>query len=164
MLLIAFVLIGKLYESTTYSFAAFATDAPRSEAKNHSIPTFIYIPSLELGLPLSEATKTNGVWPTYTDSVSHVANSSSPGEDDNVVIYGRNTTDQFGLLTSLAKGDEIILSLRNGDSYRYTVTDLHVVLPNETSLIKSSNKETLTLYTPYGFAGLKRFVVSATLK
>lgn len=163
-LFIAFILIGKLYESTTYSFAAFATTAPRHEVENHSLPTFIYIPSLELGLPVKEASITNGVWPTYTDSVSHVASSSSPGENDNVVIYGRNTAEQFGLLTSLTKGDEIIVSLKNGDSYSYTVTDLKIVLPSETGLIRATQKDTLTLYTPYGLASLKRFVVRASIK
>lgn len=162
--LVTFLLIAKLYESTTYSFAAFATDTPRPKAKNHSLPTFIYLPTLELGLPLKEARITNGVWPTYTDSVSHMASSSSPGENGNVVIYGRNTTDQFGLLTSLRKGDEIIVSLKNGDSYSYTVTDLHVVLPTEATLIRATQKDTLTLYTPYGVASLKRFVVRAAMK
>lgn len=164
LLLITLVLIGKLYESTTYSFAAFATDIPRPKAKNHSIPTFIYIPSLELGLPLKEASITNGVWPTYSDSVSHAANSSSPGENGNVIIYGRNTADQFGLLTSLIKGDEVIVSLENGNSYSYIVTDLNVVFPSETSLIRATQKDTLTLYTPYGVASFKRFVVRAAIK
>lgn len=162
IVLICSLLISKIYESTTYSFATFATAAPRSTAQTHAIPTFIYLPSLSLGLPLVQTSITHGVWPTQTDAASHLASSSTPGEHGNVVIYGRNTEDQFGLLTSLRKGDEIIVSNRNGDSYSYEVTDLGVFFPNETSLISTTNKETLTLYTPYGFAGLKRFLVRAT--
>ncbi len=156
-----------LYESTTYSFLAYANTSARTSSRaakktqDQPVATFIYIPSLEVGLPIEEASVAQGLWGYTPHTASHLSSSAQPGEKSNVVLYASNTLSEFGLLTSLQKGDEILVDMKNGDTLTYYVSDLEVVLPTETQVIGPTDKETLTLYTPYGFAGLHRFVVKA---
>lgn len=77
-------------------------------------------------------------------------------------MYGHNTKDRLGRLTSIRKDDIIIVTTLNGEMHPYRVTDLLIVSPNEVSVIGNTTKETLTLYTCYGFADLQRFVVKAS--
>lgn len=162
-ILIAILLItlNKTYELTQYTFLAYAHIPQSTQMKDRSLPTFVHIPSLEVSLPIDEVSNTTLFWKTNSDSASHLAASALPGESDNIVLYGRNTPESFERLTSLRKGDTIIINSKNGDSHEYIVTQLTIALPTEVDQISSTDEETLTLYTSYGFGGLKRFVVKS---
>jgi len=153
--------VHKLYDLTQYSFLAYAHKPIISHNKDRSLPTFIHIPSVEIGLPIDEVSNTTLFWKTNTDTASHLATSAVPGETDNIVLYGRNTTESFGRLTSVREGDSIIVNLKNGDTHEYVVTQLMISSPTEVDQISSKDEETLTLYTSYGFGNLKRFVVKS---
>ena len=158
--LIALLAITKTYDSTTYAFFSYASTVRHSLAKDHFVPTFINIPSLTIALPIDETSINYGFWGMSQDGVSHLTTTSLPGEKGNIVIYGKNEKDKFGRLTSLQKGDEISVITQDGTTHIYTVTDLAIVSPTETSLIDDTATETLTLFTSYGFGDLKRFVRS----
>ncbi len=153
--------LAKTYESTTYAFFSYETTLSRLKNKNVSLPTFVNIPSVEIELPIDETAINHGIWGLSNDGASHLASSPVPGEKGNTVLYAKNTPQEFGRLTSLQKGDTIIVVTQDGTPHEYEVTDRKIVSPTDATLIDNTRDETLTLYTPYGFADLKRFVVTA---
>jgi len=159
--LILLILLSKTYKSTTYAFFSYDKSTARSLSSTYSTPTFINIPSLEIALAIDEATISHGFWSINTESASHLSSSPVPGEKGNTVIYAKNTPATFGRLTSLKKGDVIIIDTKDGLMHEYEVTELKVVSPTDSDLINNTEKEVLTLYTSYGFGDLKRFVVRA---
>ncbi len=160
--LVLLILLSKTYQSTTYAFFSYDKTTARSLSSTYSTPTFINIPSLEIALAIDEATISHGFWGINTDSASHLSSSPVPGEKGNTVIYAKNTPANFGRLTSLKKGDVIVIDTKDGIMHEYEVITLNVVSPTDSDLINNTEKEILTLYTSYGFGDLKRFVVRAT--
>lgn len=154
-------LLSKTYESTTYAFFSYDRSTIRSQSSTYSVPTFINIPLLEIALPIDESTMSHGFWRANDESASHLSTSPVPGERGNTVIYAKNTSAGFGRLSSLKKGDVIIIDTKDGLIHEYEVTELKVVSPTDSDLINNTTEEALTLYTSYGFGDLKRFVVRA---
>lgn len=158
---IAVLTLNKTYELTKYTFLAYADTQERSLNKDRALPTFIYIPSLEITLPIDEVSNTSLFWKTTSDTASHISSSAVPGERNNIVLYAQNSTDTFGRLTSLRKGDAILVTTIDGNTHEYQVVKLIIASPTEVNEISSTNDETLTLYTSYGFGNIKRFVVKS---
>jgi len=162
LLLVLFIVSIKIHDLTQYAFLTYAHASTRLEAKNHSLPSFIYIPSLEISLPIDEVSNTSLFWKSSPNYASHLASSASPGESANTVLYAQNTTDSFGRLSSLSQGDTIIITTRDGATHEYMVNQLIIASPTEVTFINKTDTETLTLYTSYGFASTKRFIIQAT--
>lgn len=159
---ILLTLLSKTYESTTYAFFSYDKTTARSLSSTYSTPTFINIPTLEIALPIDEAAISHGFWGVNSESASHLSTSPVPGEKGNTVIFAKNTPETFGRLTSLKKGERIIIVTKDGSTHEYEVAESKVVSPTDSDLINNTDKETLTLYTSFGFGDLKRFVVRAT--
>lgn len=161
LLITALVVFQTIYDSFKYTFLSTISSPARAENKDRSLPTFIHIPSVEIALPVEETTINFGIWEVKQNSASHLASSAIPNEQGNIIFYAKKTDDQFSRLTSLQKGDSILVSTYDGDLHEYIVADLLIVSPYEVSPVRNSEKEVLTLYTSYGFGDLKRFVVKA---
>lgn len=79
-----------------------------------------------------------------SNNLAHLPGSSLPGEKGNVFISGHSAlsrflslkTALFANLTDLKKGDEITAEVL-GTKYKYQVTDLKVVDPNDLSVINA---------------------------
>jgi len=142
---------------TKYSFAY----QPVAHASKKGLPTFIAIKDNNIFLPVKETIIQNGVWQISGDGASHLATSSRPGENGTIIVYGHNTLAEFGSLPFISIGETIVVSTADGKTYTYTVTKTVVVDPTDVSVLKNQHGETLVLYTCYGFADLKRFVVVA---
>lgn len=162
ILLVALVMFHNIYDSFKYTFLSYVSSPARAESKDRSLPTFIYIPSVQIALPIDETSIHYGMWEVKEEAASHLASSAVPGESNNIIIYAQNTEDQFERLTSLKQGDEVVVSTLDGKMHTYHVTSLTVVSPLEVSSLSSTDKEILTLYTSHGFGDLKRFVVTAS--
>jgi LPXTG-site transpeptidase (sortase) family protein len=159
--LVILILLSKIYLSTTYAFFSYDKTTTRSLSSTYSTPTFINIPTTKIALPIDETAVSHGFWDVNDESASYLSTSSVPGEKGNTVIYAKNTPDGFSKLTSLQKGDIIIVDTKDGLMHEYEVTITEIVSPTNSDLINTTDKEVLTLYTSYGFGDLKRFVVRA---
>jgi len=108
------------------------------------------------------------------DSLIQYPGTALPGQYGNAIIFGHSVLPQFfnpknyktifPLLPTLKKGDEILVDF-DGILYRYEVTSLHEVLPENVSVLEQHyNAEYLTLITcvPPG-TYLRRLVVTARL-
>ncbi len=132
-----------------------------SEVKDrHNTPTFISIPAVSIGLPITQTSIINGIWEIDKDGVSHLESSAYPGENSGIIMYAHNTHDRFGNLHSVKIGDEIAVTTRNSKLAKYKVASISVVTPNDVNAL-ITDSESLILYTCTGFADLKRLVVKA---
>lgn len=77
----------------------------------------------------------------------HITNTALPGETGNSVITGHRDTF-FRHIFELGKGDEIDVQ-RNGQVYRYRVTDKKIVSPDDVSVLNRTSDAQLTLITCY---------------
>lgn len=95
-------------------------------------------------------------------SVGHFEGSVMPGEEGNFAIAGhRNYTSNKFLsdLDKLEKNDEIKVESK-GKTYRYKVSSIEVVEPEEVSVIDSTEKKEITLVTcTPKFIGSHRLIV-----
>ena len=118
-------------------------------------------------IPNTDDAVANGL----AQGVIHVNGTSKPGEKGNVYITGHssnypwakgNYNQIFALLDKLVIGDQIKVAYQN-KTYLYTVFEKKVVMPSDTSILKQTedNRLTLVTCTPVG-TNLKRLVVLAT--
>ena len=94
----------------------------------------------------------------------HITGTALPGEGGNTAIAGHRDSF-FRPLKDVRTGDEIVVST-SGQETPYKVTGTEIVDPKDTSVLRASNEETLTLITCYPFyyvgAAPKRFIVHAS--
>ncbi len=131
-----------------------------SQHANSSLPKSIYISSIvnsEIVIALSR----EGSLPIAQSKPTYLLNSPKPGDNANIIIYGHNSSDVFGNLHTIKKGEEIIISTSDGTIYPYRVTEILIVDPSNTEPLQTTNYELLTLYTCTGLLDSKRLVVQA---
>jgi sortase A len=102
---------------------------------------------------------------TLRVGLGHIPGTSSPGDHGNVAIAGHRDTF-FRPLRHVEAGDEIVLETPT-NAYRYHVTSVEVVSPSDIAVLRSHEKDALTLVTCYPFFYLgrapKRFIVHQSL-
>jgi sortase A len=93
----------------------------------------------------------------------HIPGTALPGRSGNVGIAGHRDT-VFRSLRSIRKDQEIILTTLHRED-RYRMVWSAIVSPKDTSVLRPSNRDSLTLVTcyPFDFIGPapKRFIVRA---
>lgn len=156
---LALALFFQARSQTKYSFSSYEFE--KVVASESATPTFISIHSIDLSLPIKPTNIKDGEWEIREDAASHLVASANPGEQKNIIIYSHNTSKFFGRLPDVKKNDEIKVVTMDGQQHTYTVTATHIVAPSEIWVIENNDREELTLYTCFGFADLKRFVVKA---
>ncbi len=127
-------------------------------------PVEVTIDSIDLDLPVSETVIANNTWQIADNSISHLAISARPGENNSIILYGHNTDDRFGPLLWMKTGESITLTTTDGKHFTYIVKTIVTVDPNNTKVLTSQKGETLILYTCTGFADLQRYVLIAKPK
>ena len=100
---------------------------------------------------------------TLRSAVGHVPGTALPGEEGNAAFAAHRDTF-FGPLKDVRKGDEVVVTTRDG-VHRYTVTSTRIVDPSDVSVLRPTGGRTLTLVTcyPFDFVGSapSRFIVLA---
>ncbi len=103
--------------------------------------------------------------------VAHAKGTFLPGEGGSSFLFAHSSdlpwritryNVSFFRLPELKKGDDVIIG-RKGKIYKYKVTDVRTVWPNEINYLRDTKKDQLILQTcvPVGTA-LQRFLVFAT--
>ena len=119
----------------------------------------VYVPRLSLTAMVEEGTDDA----TLLRAVGHVPGTALPGASGNVAIAGHRDSF-FRALKDLRRNDEIDFETLDG-SFRYTVDELTVVDPDNTSVLDPTPDKTLTIVTcfPFHYIGPapRRFIVRA---
>lgn len=127
--------------------------------------TSIYIPSVNINGKVvdgEDATHMNrGFW--------HFPLSAQPGKKGNTVIIAHRflhlppRTDTFFQLDKVKVGDKVIVNQKEG-SFRYTITNIEIVKPNDRTVLLQTYDYRLTLITCHPlWTSEKRLVVIAKL-
>jgi len=100
---------------------------------------------------------------TLHHGVGHIPGTALPGARSNVGLAGHRDTF-FRRLQDLRVHDQILLTTLDG-VYRYRITRIRIVQPEDIEVLKPTGAETLTLVTcyPFHFIGSapQRFIVQA---
>lgn len=100
---------------------------------------------------------------TLGRAVGHILGTSMPEQHGNIALAAHRDTFFRGL-RNIRLNDEIILTTTSG-KVRYRVVFTQVVEPEDTSVLRASEEDILTLVTcyPFNFVGTapKRFIVRA---
>ena len=124
-----------------------------SQLNINDVMATVKIPAINVNLPIYHGTETA----TLDKGIGHLFGTALPvgGESTHTVLTGHTglgTATMFDQLTSLKEGDVFYIEVP-GRHLKYQVTDIRVVLPNETeTLNKVEGKDLATLITctPYG--------------
>jgi len=128
--------------------------------ENGKLPLRIIIPEIGINLEVKKASVIDGYWEVFQESAGWGEGSGIPGEKGNQVIFAHARKGLFLPLRSIKVGEEIYV-LTEGEWYKYKVSDVKEVYPNETDVILPTEDERLTLYTCSGFSDEKRLIVTA---
>ena len=134
----------------------------------------IYIPKINAQAPVvfDKGTREDNIQLGLRDGTVHYDLSAKPGQKGNAVIFGHSSSMPwdsgdykfiFTLLDKLVMDDKIIIDY-DGVRYIYAVTGMHVVTPDDVSVLDQAtndNKLTLITCTPVG-SNSKRLIVQAT--
>jgi sortase A len=119
-------------------------------------------PSVELKATVLEGSSDA----TLNRAAGHIENTALPGERGNLAIAAHRDTI-FRPVRHLRLGDPLIVTTADR-VYRYRVTQMRVVEPDDVGVLDAKDHSTLTLVTCYPFTFIghapKRFVVSADLE
>lgn len=131
-----------------------------SEKKSTESPVKIIIPKVNIDLTVTESKIVDGYWELSENTASHGEGSANPGEKGNIVVFAHAREGLFYNLKDVKK-DDVIYIFTKDKWITYKVKDITAVLPNQTQIIKPTEKETLTLYTCTGFYDEKRLIIKA---
>lgn len=120
----------------------------------------ILIPGKSIDLVVRHAKIIKGYWETSEGSASHGEGSANPGERGNVVVFAHARVGLFYNLKDV-KEDDIVYIFTKDRWYRYKVSEIKAVYPNQIETVGPTDKEVLTLFTCSGFFDEKRLIVKA---
>lgn len=130
----------------------------------------LIIPQIQVNAPIIWNVAPEQITQNLENGVVHYQGTALPGTLGNVFITGHssyypwaagNYKDVFALLNKLKTGDKIYLQYK-GANFIYEVSQVKIVLPDDLTVLGSTDQKTLTLMTcvPVG-TNLKRLIVTA---
>src|SRR3990172_6081119 len=128
--------------------------------KKESEVVRIVMPNRNIDLEVNHAKIKQGYWETSEDSASHGEGTANPGEKGNVVIFAHAREGFFYNLKD-AKKDDVVYVMTQDKWYRYKISEIKTVYPNNIETVAPTDNEVLTLFTCSGFFDEKRLIVKA---
>ena len=116
-----------------------------SQEQSSNIIGILSIPKLDLNVGIGEGVDNE----TLKYSVGHFSHTAMPGQKGNFCVIGHRSYtygEFFNRLDEIEENDEIIVEY-NGKEFKYKVTEIKVVKPEEVSVLNQSEEEEITLIT-----------------
>jgi len=127
----------------THEWQSQPTSPAKDGSSGNSSLARLVIPKINLNAVVVEGTSRKAL----LVGPGHLVHTAGLGEPGNSVVAGHRDTF-FRHLGELVSGDSIYVD-RGGNLYQYRVTDTKVVEPSDTSVLKTSAGNHLTLITCY---------------
>ena len=124
-------------------------------------PIKIEIPSLEILLPITISSYTDGKWSDPGNTVAYWKDSPLPGSQGNSVFYGHNRPNVLGKIKKLSTGDKIMITFSDDSKKEFRIVQKQTVTADQTHVLGNSEDIRVTLYTCTGFLDSKRLVFTA---
>ncbi len=166
---IAFVVLGTFFlyrmpvpnqNSDSLKKEPISASAEFKKTNGDSIISRIIIPGVDIDLSVKPSKIVGGYWETSDINASHGEGSVNPGENGNVVVFAHAREGLFYNLKDTKKDDTIYVLTKKG-GYRYKVSEIKTVYPNNIETVAPTDQEVLTLFTCSGFFDEKRLIVKA---
>lgn len=144
---------------------AFNRSSPSISATNFAkseefLPVRLQVGEL-IEIEIEPAKFEHNEWIISDKKVSYWTGSALPGWVGNTVLYGHNKKEILGNLNSSKVGDQITITVKNGQVFSYTIEEMKEVTPDQIQYIFPTNEQVLTIYTCSGWLDSKRLVVRA---
>jgi LPXTG-site transpeptidase (sortase) family protein len=167
---IALVALGLILMSGKFKPPAVSSDSFQSEpvkiegfsenkTKEEDLPDKIIIPELSIDLQVRKSKLINGYWEVFSDSAGWGEGSGVPGKG-NQVIFAHAREGLFKPMKNIKPNTKIYIFTKD-KYYKYEVSEIKEVLPDQTEVIAPTADEVLTLYTCSGFTDSRRLIVRA---
>jgi len=147
-------------QSNDYAKEPIVADQAFKKASHESDIKSIIIPRVNIDLSVSPSKIKNGYWQVSEATASHGEGSANPGEAGNVVVFAHAREGLFLGLRDIKKDDAVYI-LTQKRWYKYRVSEMSYVYPNDVTTVAPTNSEILTLFTCSGFFDEKRLIVKA---
>ncbi len=139
--------------AVTYTAPVLDQKANTVEAVKSGRPTKLFIPSMNITLPIQvgEYNESDGSW-TLNEVDAFYATPSAPVNDQkgNSLIYGHNLDAVFGQLPNLIPGAELEITTDTGYVFTYAYNDVQEISPEDTSVFTYETPPTVMLQTCSG--------------
>lgn len=132
-------------------------------AEELDIPKRLFIPKLDLDLPLTEAKIVEGKWPLTKEDAFYLPEPAVFKKGGNIVIFGSNQTKVLGSLTKIKKGDEIYV-FGERQYLIFVVAETKTAEPSDLDIFLTTTEKTLTIFSTNDYLNGIRFVVKAVEK
>lgn len=159
ILLLIFAITIKAHNALILSFTGNYANTVTKPGK--TTPVRVIIPKIDVSQMVYKTKIVNGTWQVSQNGASYLENSSGVGEKYSMIIYNHNTLGKFDKLHELKPQDTIVIEGSDKKIHIYKVKEIKIVDPTDIKVLTEDSSENLILYTCYGFADLKRFVVKA---
>ena len=136
-----------------------ADQAFKKVSKESDVKSII-IPRLNIDLSVLPSKIKNGYWEVSETSASHGEGSANPGEGGNIVVFAHAKEGLFLGLRNIKKDDTVYI-LTKLRWYKYRISEIVSVYPNDITTVAPTASEILTLFTCSGFFDDKRLIVKA---
>ncbi len=124
-------------------------------------PLRITIPSRGINIKVEESAVENGTWAVPEHSAGYAGGSALLDEEHgNSIIFAHARNGLFRDLLGIRDSDEITV-IGTENIYKYKVTSIEKILPDEIDKIKSFGGHNLTLFTCEGWNDEYRLLVKA---
>ncbi len=146
----------------TASGGAAAGSGTKSGISNQKVLGIIQIKKIKVKAPIVEGVKPSNL----ASAVGHIPGTAALGAPGNSALAGHRSYTFgkfFNRLDELVIGDEIVITTKKED-LKYKVSKIHVVTPDDVSVLKGSKDEsiiTLITCTPIYVASHRLIVVAA---
>jgi LPXTG-site transpeptidase (sortase) family protein len=162
---IILIIFGEGYLYYSRRILSFTTNPYKNQLQQRNLNVFprrLIIKSIGIDLGVDEGTIVDGVWAISPNKITHLINSSVPGENSNIVLYGHNTRSILGNLSVIKNDDQIEIITRDNKIYKYKVYKIQWVNQTNVSVVEPTSYPELTIYTCTGFLDQYRLVVKAS--
>ncbi len=156
-------LIFQRYNPQNLAFDLPETVGATTQESTAIQPIGLKISAIDLALSITPAEIKNNKWQAFPNAISYLKTTVVPGAKGNSVLYGHNWPNLLGDLKKVKPGDNINIIYSDNSSKDFEVEFITKVLPSETSILKDSPDNRITLYTCAGFLDSERLVVIAKL-
>jgi sortase (surface protein transpeptidase) len=151
------------YNPQNLAFDLPETIAASDHGNSELQPIGLKITAIDLALSITPAEIENNKWQAFPNAISYLKTTAIPGAKGNSVLYGHNWPNLLADLKKVKPGDNINIIYSDNSSKDFEVEYVTKVSPSETSILKDSPDNRITLYTCAGFLDSERLVVIAKL-
>ncbi len=128
---------------------------------NTEEPLLIFLPKVNISLPIYPTEIKDRKWPTTESGVSYIKDSGKLGISGNLVMYGHNWKKLLGSLKHSKVGDTLSIFSNQNKNHFYVIKYVATVDAKDISILADTSAERITLYTCTGLFDSQRFVVVA---